>query len=101
MRLRISNRVPCKLERGELRRVPQDSKFGLVGYHVCCPRCGFVTVAVHGSREQVIDENQEDGELRVSLAKPLRCAYCSVLIHVTDGEATLEEDAHVRNLQYR
>jgi hypothetical protein len=101
MRLRISNRVPCRLEKGELRRVPQDSKSGLVGYHLCCPRCGFVTVAVHGCKEQVITETTEHGELQVSFAKPLRCAYCSVLIHVTDGEAALDEDAHVRNLHYR
>jgi hypothetical protein len=101
MRLRLSNRVPCRLERGELRRVPQDSKFGLVGYHVCCPRCGFVTVAVHGNKEQVVTEAMEHGELLVSFAEPLRCTYCAVLIHVDHGEACLEEDEHVRNLHYR
>ena len=101
MRLRISNRVPCRLERGELRRVPQQLNSGLVGYHMCCPRCGFVTVTVHGSREQVITEVVEGGELLITFLKPLRCAYCSVLIHVNHVEATLEEDAHVRNLQYR
>ena len=50
IRMLPTSKGPCKLERGEMRRVSQDKRFGLVGYHVCCPRCGYVTVAL---RERV------------------------------------------------
>ena len=41
MKLVPSTKRPCRLERGEIRRVPQDRSNLLVGYHVCCLRCGF------------------------------------------------------------
>ena len=97
--MRPTSKPPCKLERGEMRRVSQDRRFGLVGYHVCCPRCGFVTVALDGCEGFTITES-EDGE-RVTFSHPLRCLYCAVLIHLREGEAELEEDDHVRRVQYR
>lgn len=45
MRLQVTCRRPCELERGQARRVSQNPRGMLVGYHVCCPRCGYVTVA--------------------------------------------------------
>jgi hypothetical protein len=97
--MRPTDKRPCKLERGELRRVPQDRRGLIVGYHVCCPRCGFVTVALNGHAGLVITES-EDGE-RVTFSEPLRCLYCAVLIALSDGEAQLEEDERVRRVQYR
>jgi len=99
MRLTPTSKRPCKLERGELRRVSQDRRRLLVGYHVCCPRCGFVTVALNGRDGLVISES-DDGQ-DVTFSKPVRCLYCAVLIHLTAGEANLEEDEHVRHLRYR
>lgn len=99
MRLRPTNKRPCKLERGELRRVSQDRRRLLVGYHVCCPRCGFVTVALNGNDGLDITES-EDG-CDVTFSKPLRCVYCAVLIHLAGGEANLEEDDRVRRVRYR
>ncbi len=101
MRLHITDRRPCRLERGDLRRVPQSLFDLLVGYHVCCPRCGFVTVALNGSDGLTITEIREDGALLVTFSRPVRCVYCAVLIHVDRGEATLEEDANVRHVRYR
>ena len=49
MKLVPSTKRPCRLERGEIRRVPQDRTNLLVGYHVCCPRCGFNTPALAGN----------------------------------------------------
>ncbi len=97
--MRPTDKRPCKLERGELRRVPQDRRGLLVGYHCCCPRCGFVTVALNGHAGLAISES-EDGE-RVSFSEPLRCLYCAVLIRLRDGEADLVEDDRVRRVQYR
>jgi hypothetical protein len=37
----------------------------------------------------------------VSFSRPLRCTYCAVLIHLDRDEATLEEDANVRQVRYR
>lgn len=99
IRMRPTGKGPCKLERGEMRRVSQDKRFGLVGYHVCCPRCGYVTVALNGSKGLVITEDQAHDA--VTFSEPLRCAFCQVLIHVKDGLGTLEEDSLVRDVCYR
>jgi len=97
--MRPTSKPPCKLERGELRRVSQDRRFGLVGYHVCCPRCGFVTVALNGHDGLVITES-EDGE-RVTFSRPIRCLCCAVLIGIKNGEPDIQEDERVRRVQYR
>ena len=99
IRMRPTSKGPCKLERGEMRRVSQDRRFGLVGYHVCCPRCGYVTVALNGRDGMVITEDEEGGA--VTFSEPLRCLFCQILIHIRDGLGALEEDEHVRNVRYR
>jgi len=38
--LRVVTKRPCRLDRGELRRVSQDRRQLLIAYHLCC--CGFV-----------------------------------------------------------
>jgi len=101
MRLHVTDRRPCRLERGDLRRVPQNPLSGIVGYHVCCLRCGFVTVALNGTAGLVITEAEENGSLLVSFSRPVRCTYCAALVHLDRGEATLEEDANVRQVRYR
>jgi hypothetical protein len=99
MRLIVSTKRPCRLERGELRRVPQPPSSGLVGYHLCCPRCGFVNPALVGDQGLTITEGAEPSDLTFSRA--LRCTYCRVIIHVDHGELRLEEDQDVRNVRYR
>ena len=99
MRMRPTGKRPCKLERGEMRRVSQDLLRAFVGYHVCCPRCGFVTIALNGDDGLAITES-DDGQ-RVTFSQPLRCLYCAVLIHLRDGDARLEEDESVRHIRYR
>ena len=96
MRVNVTSKRPCKLERGDVRRVPQNNPRMLVGYHVCCPRCGFVTPALVGDDELVIDESAE-----LSFSRPLACTYCRVRIHVRAGEIELEEHAGVRNIRFR
>ncbi len=93
----VATSAPCKLGRGELRRMPQNRRSWPIGYHVCCPRCGFVSVVFNGKGLE-IDESVT-GE--VTFSRPLRCIYCRVLIHLTRCEISLEEDEHVRHLQYR
>ncbi len=100
MRMALSGKRPCKLVRGEMRRVPLDRSFrGIVGYHVCCPRCGFVTAVVNGEEDLCITESG-DGQA-VSFSGPARCVYCGVLIHLCEGQCQLEEDSNVRNVVYR
>ena len=99
MRLVPTAKRPCKLDRGELRRVSQDRRRLLVGYHVCCPHCGFVTVALNGHDSLTITESDDGAD--VTFSQPLRCVYCAVLIHLQDGIATLEEDDRVRRVRYR
>ncbi len=100
MRMVLSDRRPCKLVRGEMRRVPLDrSSRAIVGYHVCCPRCGFVTAVLNG--DQDVDITESDDGAAVSFSRPARCVYCAVLIHLVQGEGRLEEDGNVRNVQYR
>jgi hypothetical protein len=71
----------------------------VVGYHVCCPRCGFVTVALQHHENLVISEGATPDD--VTFSKPLRCIYCRVLIHVTAGTLRIEEDEHVRTVSSR
>lgn len=97
--MRPTSKRPCKLDRGEMRRVSQDLRRLLVGYHVCCPRCGFVSVAFNAHEGLEITESEDGAD--VTFSKPLRCVYCAVLIHLRAGEAELEEDERVRNVRYR
>ncbi len=96
VRAHVVTSAPCKLARGGLRRFPQNRRSWPMGYHVCCPRCGFVSVALNGKGLE-IDESLA-GE--VTFSKPLRCIYCQVLIHLERCVIQLEEDEHVRPLQY-
>ena len=98
MRLIVSTKRPCRLERGEVRRVPQPPARGLVGYHLCCPRCGFVNPALVGDAGLAIAEGHEPEDLTFS--RPLRCTYCRVILHVSHGDVQLEEDQDVRNVRY-
>lgn len=97
MRMEVTSKPPCQLQRGDLRRVPQRQGSGLVGYHLGCPRCGFVVLIVQGSNAQVIRESMDGGELRVTLAQPVHCAYCRADINLLDGEATIKESDHARS----
>lgn len=90
---------PCRLAGGEVRRVPQRRGGQLIGYHVCCPRCAFVTPALEGVAELSIVEADAPEDLTFS--RPLRCLFCKVLIHLQQGELRLEEDADVRDVRFR
>lgn len=99
MKAVVSSKRPCLLARGEMRRVPQDRTYrGIVGYHVCCPRCGFVTAVLNGAGDPAIIESADES---VTFSQPARCVFCNVLIHLVAGELTLEEDDRVRNVSYR
>jgi len=92
MKLTVCDRRPCKLRPGELRRVPQNPSSLVIGYHVACPRCGFVTPALRGDRGLFIDE----GPGGVSFSRPVRCLQCLVDIAVESTTATLHEGPDVR-----
>lgn len=100
MRLVPTAKRPCNLEPCEARRVSQNPQFPIVGYHLCCPRCGFVSIAFQNHEGMVISEGATADD-EVTFSKPLRCIYCAVLIHVTAGNITLEEDEHARNVRFR
>jgi hypothetical protein len=94
----VTDKRPCRLGRGELRRVPQDRTYrGLVGYHVGCPHCGFVTAVLNGADGLAITEP----ETGVTFSLPARCVFCAALLRLANGELTVEEDAHVRHVRYR
>jgi hypothetical protein len=94
MKAMVTDKRPCKLGRGEMRRVPQDRSFrGLVGYHVGCPRCGFVTIALQGDEGLEITEGA-GGE--VSFSRPVRCVLCCVLLGLRKGELECLEDRATR-----
>ena len=99
MKLLPSSKRPCHLQGGEVRRVPQNRGGFLVGYHVCCLRCGFVTPALEGDAGLAITETKDPAD--ITFSRPLRCTFCRVLMHVSHGELRLEEDADVRAVRYR
>ena len=99
MRAVVTDKRPCRLARGDIRRVPQErSCRGIVGYHVGCPRCGFVTAVLHGVEGREITE---DADGVVTFSALARCVYCNVHIALVDGEFALEEGADVRHVTYR
>ena len=93
MKARVVDRAPCELEPGELRRVPRNPRARVVGYHVCCPTCGFVSVAVAGDEGLAITEGEGPDDL--SFSRPVECLYCEVLVQIDHGEMTLVEDGDV------
>ena len=97
--LHVVSKRPCRLERGELRRVSQDRRMMLLAYHLCCPRCGFVNAVFNQHQGQVITES-DDGE-QVTFSAPIRCVYCNVTIRIAASVAELEEGPDVRNVRYR
>ena len=84
MKMTPTNARPCELERGDLRRVPENTNHPVVAFHVCCARCGFVTIALLGYGGLEIEES-EDHRL-VTFSAPIRCAYCGVLIRDDDSQ---------------
>jgi hypothetical protein len=96
VRLVVTADRPCCMQRGTLRRVPQNPTQRVIGYSVCCPRCAFVTFALQGFEGQKITEIDSDIGTRVSFAQPLHCLYCGVRVHVIHNEATLEEPPGVQ-----
>ena len=80
------------MQRGDLRRVPQNPALGLVGYHVACPRCGFVTPAVVGDRALSIEEDAGG----VSFSRPVACVMCLVDIRIEHTSCVLHEGPGVR-----
>jgi hypothetical protein len=88
----VTDRRPCRMKPGDLRRVPQNPTLGLVGYHVACPRCGFVTPAVSGDRGLVIRESV----LGVSFSHPAICVMCLVEMRIEESVCALHEGPDVR-----
>ena len=97
MKMTVTDRRPCRMRRGDLRRVPQERRCRVVGYHVGCPRCAFVTPVIDGQDGVRITE---DGEL-VSFSAPVVCVMCLVRIALERGEASLEEGPDVRPVHRR
>jgi hypothetical protein len=99
MKVKPTDKRPCNLKRGEVRRVSQDVRFPLVGYHVCCPRCGFVSVAFQNQDGMIITEGATSEALTFS--QPLTCIYCAILIYIVDGDVRLEANGNERHLVFR
>jgi hypothetical protein len=100
MKLSLSARRHCELTPGQVRRVPQRLSASLVGYHVCCSRCGFVTIALDRVDGLVITEQALGDELALTFSRPVRCSYCAVLIGVAANTVMLQEDDCVRQIPY-
>jgi hypothetical protein len=99
MRAVVTDKRPCRLARGDIRRVPRARSYrGIVGYHVGCPRCGFVTAVLQGVEGRAITE---DADGAVTFSVPAQCVYCNVQIELVGGELTLREAADVRHVTYR
>lgn len=92
MRLVIAppERPACQLEKGEARRVPRRPGAALLGYHLCCPRCGWRLFVMHGDDGQHVIE-APDG---LTISPPVICGYCGAEIAVDHGEVTMKEALH-------
>lgn len=92
MKMLLTNKPPCRLEKGNLRRVPQNPVSNIVAYQVCCPRCGFTSLAFQGRDGLFISEAEEGSEMLVTFSEPVRCIFCNVLIHLKNNQGRIEEN---------
>ena len=60
MKLEHTDEPPCCMSRGQLRRVPRRRSQPVLGYHLCCPLCGFVTLVLEGHGVVVAGEGHAD-----------------------------------------
>ena len=97
MKASFSSKIPCKLDKGEIRRVPQAPSSWVIAIHVCCPKCGYLTLAVNERDEMKITQQNDN----VTFSRPLRCIYCQVLIHLKNGHFSLVSDDRTRHVQYK
>lgn len=79
MKVEHTKNAPCCMSRGQVRRVPQDKSQPILGYHVACPKCGYVTLVLHGRLGIFLSE---DALGQVSTSKPLSCLFCQILIDI-------------------
>lgn len=93
MKALLTTAPPCKLEAGQLRRVPQNRSSWPIGYHVCCPACGYVTLVVQGQNDLSIEEGV-DGT--VTFTRPIRCHFCQAQIRIHRCELSLESNGHAQ-----
>lgn len=98
MRVTHTSEPPCCMTRGQVRRVPRKRSQSVLGVHVCCPRCGYVTLVLEGRGGIWISEDQGG---QVSFSAPLRCMFCRVWMHLDRDELCLKEDEDVRAVRYR
>jgi hypothetical protein len=91
MKMMVTDRRPCKMRGGDLRRVPQNPALGLVGYYVGCPRCGFVTPVLRGDGMTIAETNGA-----VSFSTPATCVMCLARLALRESECEVEEGADVR-----
>lgn len=93
--MRVTAKPPCQLQRGEMRRVPQNPRCGLVAYHVCCPACGFVSLAIQGSEGLSIQEGGGSTHYCVTFSRPLQCQCCGRWMEVNLDEPVGKEGSDV------
>ena len=91
-----TNRPPCQMRPGDLRRVPSDPTSRLVLYQVCCPKCGYVCAAIPDTEFTVVE-----GDQGPTFSEPLRCLFCHILIHLERGQMTSQPDEETIHVQYR
>lgn len=85
-RLVAAHRRVCRLEPGEVKRMPQLGP--ALGFYVSCPACGRLNIVL--AEGQRIDEAA--GELR-GLAPGFECESptCARHVHVRDGELVVTD----------
>lgn len=79
MKVEHTKSAPCCMTRGQVRRVPQDTSQPILGYHVACPMCGYVTLVLHGRLGVFLSE---DDLGQVSTSKPFVCLFCQISLDI-------------------
>lgn len=87
-RLRGAGSCACRLEPGDLKRLPLDTTKQLLGYYAACPACGFRELFDLRKRLHEVEE----GSYGVTLPD-LRCPGCAGTIRVRAGDITTQPRA--------
>lgn len=80
MRVNFTDRGPCHMKPGDIRRIPRDRTKRLISYQLGCPDCGFV-ITVFPEEDFAICESTNG----ISFGKIKKCPFCHSDILLKDN----------------
>ena len=87
MNVNFTDRGPCQMKPGDIRRIPRDRNRKLVSYQICCPECGFVVTVFEDASLKVLETDD-----MVSFSSQIACPFCHVSIRLNKNAAIVTRE---------